>query len=205
MEMQSWWRELFSIIDGRQTQAFISYLSEEAMFRYGSNPEVHGRAAIATVVDQVLGTFRASAHQLERCWEVGNCRIGQGIVTYTRLDQKKVTMPFCNVLTMRGDRVARYEIFRPLEGFFVPLLRVARTVGSGSPRACIGPAPRHSGWARPRASPSSAPAPRPDGVAASRAAPAHRGPSRTAGRRRPNLRRKRSSLQSKPVRPPMPY
>ena len=32
-------------------------------------------------------------------------------MTYTRLDDAKVSLPFCNVLTMQDNLVARYEIF----------------------------------------------------------------------------------------------
>jgi len=111
MSIQGWWQELFAAIDGRQTQAFVGFLGKDAVFRYGSNADVHGREAIAAVVDQVFATFRASSHQLQRCWEVDGARIGQGVVTYTRLDHTKVALPFCNVLTMSGDLVSRYEIF----------------------------------------------------------------------------------------------
>jgi ketosteroid isomerase-like protein len=108
---QKWWNELFASIDARQTRAFVGFLTEDAMFRYGSNPEVNGREAIAATVDYVFTTFRASVHELKRHWDASDCRIAQGIVTYTRLDDAKVSLPFCNVLTMRGDRAARYEIF----------------------------------------------------------------------------------------------
>lgn len=111
MNINKWWESLFATIDARQTPGFVAYLCEDGLFRYGSNPEIVGRAAIATCVDQVFSTFLASEHELKRCWEVDNCRIAQGVVTYTRLDHAKVSLPFCNVLTMRGTLVERYEIF----------------------------------------------------------------------------------------------
>ena len=111
MKTDEWWKKLFASIDARQTRTFVGFLSGDAMFRYGSNPEVHGREAIAATVDYVFTTFKASAHELTRYWDTSDCRIAQGIVTYTRLDDAKVSLPFCNVLTMRGDLAARYEIF----------------------------------------------------------------------------------------------
>jgi len=111
MATQRWWQDLFAIIDTRQTHAFVRLLCEDASFRYGSNADVQGRAAIGACVDHVFTTFRASSHQLQRCWEIDDCRIGQGIVTYTRLDAQQVVLPFCNVLTMRDGLVSRYEIF----------------------------------------------------------------------------------------------
>ena len=111
MRTQQWLEELFASIDARETDTFVAFLREDALFRYGSNPAVNGRAAIATCVDQVFATFRASTHQLHRFWETADCRIAQGVVTYTRLDGSKVALPFCNVLTMHDNLVARYEIF----------------------------------------------------------------------------------------------
>jgi ketosteroid isomerase-like protein len=121
MSDRQWWDAVFASIDGRQTHAFVAFLCEDGVFRYGSNPDVHGRTAITSFVDQVFSTFRASAHELERCWDVNDCRIAQGIVTYTRLDNAKVSLPFCNVLTMRGGLAARYEIFVDPTPLFRPV------------------------------------------------------------------------------------
>jgi ketosteroid isomerase-like protein len=111
MRTEQWLEALFATIDARQTQSFVAFLSEDASFRYGSNPDVCGRGAIAAFVDAVFATIRASSHQLQRYWDTADCRIAQGIVTYTRLDDSKVSLPFCNVLTMRDNLVANYEIF----------------------------------------------------------------------------------------------
>ena len=111
MQTRQWLDGLFGCIDTRQTQTFVGFLREDALFRYGSNAEVHGRAAIAACVDYVFTTFRASSHQLLRHWDTADCRIAQGVVTYTRLDDRKVSLPFCNVLTMHDNLVSRYEIF----------------------------------------------------------------------------------------------
>ena len=111
MQTQQWLERLFASIDTRQTNEFVGFLTEDALFRYGSNVDVHGRPAIAACVDYVFTTFRASSHKLLRFWDTADCRIAQGVVTYTRLDDAKVSLPFCNVLTMHDNLVARYEIF----------------------------------------------------------------------------------------------
>jgi ketosteroid isomerase-like protein len=111
MRTRQWLEVLFACIDARRTQEFVALLREDASFRYGSNPDVHGRAAIAACVDHVFTTFRASSHELLRYWDTADCRIAQGVVTYTRLDDTRVSLPFCNVLTMQDNLVARYEIY----------------------------------------------------------------------------------------------
>jgi ketosteroid isomerase-like protein len=111
MQLTQWWDSLFASIDAKQTIAFAAMLCEDAVFRYGSGPEVHGRAAIAACVEQVFATFRSCSHRVLRRWEIEDMRICHGIVTYTRLDGREVPLPFCNLMTMREDLVARYEIY----------------------------------------------------------------------------------------------
>lgn len=111
MQSSQWWDSLFASIDAKQTAAFTAVLCEDAVFRYGSGPEVCGRSAIAAVVEQVFASFRSCSHQVLRRWEIDEMRICHGIVSYTRLDDKTVSLPFCNLFTMRGEQVARYEIY----------------------------------------------------------------------------------------------
>lgn len=111
MLLSQWWTQLFSCIDARQAATFARFLCEDAVFRYGSTPEVQGRAAIATFVEQFFATLRSCEHRLLQRWEFGECRICRGLVTYTRLDGRAIELPFCNIMTMRGDLILRYEVF----------------------------------------------------------------------------------------------
>ena len=135
MQTQQWLEKLFASIDARETKEFVGFLTEDASFRYGSNVDVHGRPAIAACVDYVFTTFRASSHQLLRHWDTADCRIAQGVVTYTRLDDRKVSLPFCNVLTMHEQSGgALRNIHRP-DAIDEPCLRARRLqqiLGNGS-------------------------------------------------------------------------
>lgn len=111
MQSKQWWDSLFRIIDGKQAAEFAAVLTEDAVFRYGSGPEVSGRAAVTAFVEQVFQTFRSCSHRLLRHWDIEDAKICQGVVTYTLSDGRAVQLPFCNVLTTRGEQVARYEIY----------------------------------------------------------------------------------------------
>jgi ketosteroid isomerase-like protein len=106
-----WWTRLFSCIDARQAASFARLLCEDAVFRYGSNAEVCGRSAIASFVEQFFATLRSCEHRVQQRWEFDDARICHGLVTYTRLDGQAIELPFCNVMTLRGDLILRYEIF----------------------------------------------------------------------------------------------
>ena len=106
-----WLRALFESIDGKRTQQFLSFLTEDALFRYGSNPPAVGHAAIGATVEQFFGSIRSCSHRLVRSWEEPNSVVCQGEVQYVRLDGRSLTLPFCNVFELRGDKISRYEIY----------------------------------------------------------------------------------------------
>lgn len=102
---------LFESIDAKRTGDFLGFLAEDAYFRYGSNPAAVGHAAIRAGVNQFFGSIRSSKHELQRLWETPEGVMCQGNVHYVRLDGTSIVLPFCNIFEMRGDRIARYEIY----------------------------------------------------------------------------------------------
>lgn len=113
-----WWTELFLAIDAKDAAAFVSFLTDDAEFRFGSGPSVYGKEAIETAVSQFFKAINASRHQLTRTWEDHQTRVCQGAVTYTRLDQTQVTIPFANILEMRDEKVRRYLIYVDIAPLF---------------------------------------------------------------------------------------
>lgn len=106
-----WWQRLFASIDARSAPTFVGFLTEDAVFRYGSGPEVLGRDAIEQHVAAVFASFRACSHDVQQRWEPRGWRICRGVVTYTLLDGRRITLPFCNALQLRGELIERYEIY----------------------------------------------------------------------------------------------
>lgn len=102
---------LFGSIDGKHTDAFLSFLTEDAVFRYGSGPDVTGRAAIGAAVGQFFATIQSSSHRLRRLWQQPDSAVCQGDVRYVRLDGRSITVPFCNVFELRDAKISRYEIY----------------------------------------------------------------------------------------------
>ena len=80
---------MFAAIDRKDSTVFVGYLTDDAVFRFGSAPAVRGRDAIREAVD---GFF-------------------EGEVTYTRLDGTSVTLPFADVFEYEGDQIAEYKIY----------------------------------------------------------------------------------------------
>jgi ketosteroid isomerase-like protein len=111
MSNSDWWQRLFAAIDGKQAHDFATFLTEDGEFRFGNGPAVHGRAAVGAYVEGFFGMIGASKHQLVRAWHDDGTAVCEGMVTYTRLDGSKLTVPFVNVFYLRGDKIARYLIY----------------------------------------------------------------------------------------------
>lgn len=102
---------MFAAIDAKDTAAFVGYLTDDAVFRFGSAPAVKGREAITAAVDGFFGTIAASSHDIKKTLGEGSTLVCEGEVTYTRLDGARVTLPFTDVFEYDGDLIAQYKIY----------------------------------------------------------------------------------------------
>lgn len=101
---------MLGAVDARDAADFVRNLAPDGVFRFANADAVQGRAAIETAVLGFFSTFRGSRHQLLRFWADGDALAMQGLVTYTRLDGRELTLPFVNVFVMRGQLIAEYLI-----------------------------------------------------------------------------------------------
>jgi len=111
--------ELLTAIDSQDAGKFCSFLTEDVVFRYGSNPPVHGRQAVHDYVAGFFGNLDALQHRLLADWESGDSVICEGEVTYTLPGGKAVTCPFVNVFGMQDGKIKDYKIYidpTPLAG-----------------------------------------------------------------------------------------
>jgi ketosteroid isomerase-like protein len=102
--------QLFRAIDAMNADAFVSFLTPDAVFRFGSSPPVSGQGVIHGLVDGFWSSIAGSSHTLVRTWVDGDEVAVQGLVDYTRKDGRVVRVPFVNVFRMRGDKIAEYLI-----------------------------------------------------------------------------------------------
>jgi hypothetical protein len=72
---------------------------------------VVGRESIGAAVAGFFDAVAALAHTRGKHWSLPDTEIVTGEVCYTRLDSSTLTVPFCNLLTMRGDLIEDYRVF----------------------------------------------------------------------------------------------
>jgi len=93
-------RRLFTAIDAKDTETFVSCITEDGSFRFGSAPAVHGSEAIAEAVDGFFSTIAGLRHQITRTMADDDALFVEGTVTYTRHDGSEVTVPFADVFEL---------------------------------------------------------------------------------------------------------
>jgi ketosteroid isomerase-like protein len=118
MRTHDWVRELFTAIDAGDAKSFGEFLADDATFRFGNMDSVQGRAAIVEAVAGFFASIESVRHELAETWFADGAVIVHGTATYTRHDGGSITVPFCNVLKMRGDRVGEYMIFVDITGLY---------------------------------------------------------------------------------------
>lgn len=103
--------ELFEAIDEKNTERFLRFLTDDAMFRFGSGPEVHGHAEIRDAVNEFFSTITGCKHTLHNILADNGTLVCESIVTYSRQDDSDITLPFANVFEFEGDLISQYKIY----------------------------------------------------------------------------------------------
>lgn len=109
---------VFAAIDRQDTAAFVGYLSDGAVFRFGSAPPVQGRDAISAAVDGFFGTIGGLSHTVDNTLVRGSTQVCEGEVTYTRLDGTQITLPFTDVFEYDGELIAHYKIYMDISPLY---------------------------------------------------------------------------------------
>ena len=111
MNHDEWVAELFRCVDTKDCGAWLDFLAPDACFRFGNAAVVEGRDAIRETVTAFFASISALRHDVLETWRHPDAVICRGDVTYTRLDGSSLTVPFANVLELRGDLIRAYLVY----------------------------------------------------------------------------------------------
>ena len=113
-----WIAQLFQSIDDRDSDAFMTFLSDDVLFRFGNAEPVNGKVAAAHAVRGFFESINAIQHHLLETWAQQDAVICHGIVTYTRKDSSTLNVPFANIFKLEGNLIREYLIFVDISGLY---------------------------------------------------------------------------------------
>jgi ketosteroid isomerase-like protein len=108
---QSFGARMFAVADTLDVDSFVNYLAPDVHFRFGNAEPITGLEAVREAVGRFFTTIKGLQHTIVQEWHDHDTIIQQLDVTYTRLDDKQVTLPAINLLRMHDDTVADYRIY----------------------------------------------------------------------------------------------
>jgi ketosteroid isomerase-like protein len=103
---------LFATIDRQDLTGLIEFMAEDATMVFGNAEPLRGREAILAGNRGFLQTIKGFRHRINEQWTVGATTIAATDVTYTRLDDKEVTIPVVTIWRVGDDGlITDYRIF----------------------------------------------------------------------------------------------
>jgi ketosteroid isomerase-like protein len=120
MNDAKWVKQLFAAIDSKDADAFVAFLTEDAVFAFGNLPPVSGKAAIRETLVGFFGSIRAVRHEVTDTWTVPDVSVAIGQVTYTRHDGSTLSVPFADVLRIEKGLVREYLIYVDASRLYAP-------------------------------------------------------------------------------------
>ena len=102
---------LFRNIDAMDVDAFVEYLTADAVCVYGSGTPVTGKENIKNFLGAFYGNLNEIKHLITGVWEIGEALFVQTRCTYTMKDDRVITIPAMNLFHMEGDLVKEYLIY----------------------------------------------------------------------------------------------
>ena len=109
---------LFAAIDRQDGAAFVAFLTEDAIFRFGSAPPVQGRDAVQAAVEGFFSSIAGLSHSVTATIGQGDTLVCEGEVTYERHDGSTISLPFCDVFEYDGDLISQYKIYLDIAPLF---------------------------------------------------------------------------------------
>jgi len=109
--MKEWTKQLFAAIDRKDADGFVSFLTEDACFRFANAPVICNRENIRNAVVLFFSNIKSSRHRILNVWEQDNVVICEGEVNYIRQNGSELALPFVDIFQIKDNLISDYRIY----------------------------------------------------------------------------------------------
>ena len=99
------------MVDAMDTPGFVNLFTEEGSFRWANMAPVVGKQNLTNFLTGFFQSIRSISHTDLEYWEHPGVKIASGYVTYTRLDNSQLRVPFSVILKFKGELINEFLIF----------------------------------------------------------------------------------------------
>jgi catechol 2,3-dioxygenase-like lactoylglutathione lyase family enzyme len=104
-------KAMFESVDAMSMGEFSRFYAADGVYQMGNAPAVVGTQDILAFVAGFRSKVARTQHRIKQVWELSNSVICGLEVTYTRHDNKVITLPCCGTLTFEGDKIREARIY----------------------------------------------------------------------------------------------
>ncbi len=116
----AWWQDYFVNVDSRDIAKISGWFADDVKLKFGNGPVVDGKAGVVGALEAFLGQIKGINHKFGDVVESGKDIFLNSEVTYTRGDDRKVTIPAGTFIRRRDDKITDLRVFIDLAPLFAP-------------------------------------------------------------------------------------
>jgi ketosteroid isomerase-like protein len=98
-------KDMFESVDRMSVEGFLSYLTDDVVFRFGNSPEISGKEVVKTAIESFFTQISSMEHILQGVWSEGDTTIMRFDTYYTKHDYTIVNVPCCVVVHFNVSRL----------------------------------------------------------------------------------------------------
>lgn len=111
MVQDHWVLRRFAAVDAKDIDGFLDMLTDDHRFVFGGRPPVIGKPDAREQVLHFWTMIGRLRHNIWRVTAVGDLVFVEADVDYERLDGHSVTVPCCDVIRIRGDKICEQRAY----------------------------------------------------------------------------------------------
>ena len=104
-------KDLFKSIDSKDVNEFLTFCSDDVSFVFGNADPLNGKDSVKAMLESFNNSIDSVSHNIFKVQNQENDIIVQGEVSYTRLDNTILKVPFCNIFKMKNSLIKDYLIY----------------------------------------------------------------------------------------------
>lgn len=111
-------RQMFQAGESMNVENFVKFYTDDAHYQFSNFPVAYGPQGIKDSSVAFLEMVAKVYHHITNMWEVGDTVICEMEVTYIRHDGKVFTLPCCDTIVFKGDKVQELRIYMDISPVF---------------------------------------------------------------------------------------
>ncbi len=108
---ETWMHAMLGAVDSMDASAFAAFFDAEGRMKYANGEFVVGPDGVRDFTNGFYQAIKGIRHRIVGTWELDGRTFCQGECTYTRRDDRAVTLPFFSITRRNGEKVAEYQVF----------------------------------------------------------------------------------------------